>query len=723
MKKILLSIILISVCLGVHAASFPTRNQLLQLYHQASVAKKQNNFELAIEKYAEIIKLVPQLPEPYLYIAEMYDANSAGGKVEDIEMAIFFYRKYIDTQLDDTKIVQAQARLRQLEAEINVSHFDDYLKKDAVEVKMKFSDLETDNTNEEPEFETVSKIESLPDGSFSIVRPGVDNVIVKSQLSINESNLPETTKEPVVILNSTSNKRQLLYPLEINPMRAMKNIWEPVKITPNSLSGRWVSSSRMPNNREAWILDIDCQYGETTITLNPNSGVMSLPLWEKNLFNKMFERKSMLNIAEKSSIITSSDDISSETMRMMSDISLRSVSGTFKNDTLKFKYDIDLKYDAVKGKYDWLRSCGAGLSTLLSTFGTSGAFLGGIVNKLAIGIAEKAELKDTPIKYNAEIGFKLLNTQDGMVGLGTELLIEAVDKTSIEKKNRRFKTVFYKVKDDYAGYNVVEYDEKSSFELENERTLMNVVKKDAKNNVSSMCLLAMLYDYSIGEKKIKDNVEKTYKQMLKAAKAGSIDAAAYVIKASYDMSLDDERSKAERKKSLEVAEEWSKKLSETSPAIVKCAQAKYAIDSKCDYDRAMALYKDAAELMENGYIYNKLGELCIEAYGDTDSAIGYFNDAIELGDNDAMRNMARLYRDGLGFNQDVEEYILWTVKAYENGNIEAINDLADIYFKGIGVEQSYSKGIKYAEVYTTQKQNQWKVYVEKLCPQFLYIVK
>ena len=102
-------------------------------------------------------------------------------------------------------------------------------------------------------------------------------------------------------------------------MRTMKNIWEPVKITPNSLSGRWVSSSRMPNNREAWILDIDCQYGETTITLNPNSGVMSLPLWEKNLFNKMFERKSMLNIAEKSSIITSSDDISSETMRMMSD--------------------------------------------------------------------------------------------------------------------------------------------------------------------------------------------------------------------------------------------------------------------------------------------------------------------------------------------------------------------------------------------------------------------
>ena len=114
MKKLLLSIILTAVCLNIQAATSPTRNQLLQLYHQASVAKKQNNFELAIEKYAEIIKLVPQLPEPYLYIAEMYDANSAGGKVEDIEMAIFFYRKYIDTQLDDSKIIQAQTRLRQL---------------------------------------------------------------------------------------------------------------------------------------------------------------------------------------------------------------------------------------------------------------------------------------------------------------------------------------------------------------------------------------------------------------------------------------------------------------------------------------------------------------------------------------------------------------------------------------------------------------------------------
>ncbi len=722
MKKLLLGILLFSVCINVQAASAPTRNQLLQLYHQASIAKKKNNYDLAIQKYGEIIELVPQLPEPYLYIAEIYDATSQG-KTENIELAIFFYRKYIDTQLDDSKISQAQTRLRQLEKDMNVPHFEDFLAENAAKVKQQYAVLETDNDNDETEFETASRIESLADGSISISRPGIDDVIVKSSLNITDTNLPETTNEPVVIFGSESGKNHLLYPLEINPMRTLKNVWQPVTITPEMLRGRWVSSSRMPNNREAWIIDIDCQYDDIAITLNENSGVMSLPLWNKNLFNAMFERNSLLNIAKKSSIITSSDDISSETMRMLSNISIRTVKGIVKNDTLKFAYNIDLNYDVSKGKYDWLRSCGAGLSTLLSTLGGFGMALGGTVSKFTSDLADKAESKDTPIKYNAEIGFKMLNTHDGMVGLGTEFLVEVSDKAQTEKKNRRFKTVFYKVSDDYTGYNVIEYNQKSDSELENERTLINAVKKDSKKNVSSMCLLAMLYDYSIGEKEIKDNVKKTYKQMLKAAKAGSIDAAAYVINASYDMSLDSERSKAERKKSLEVAEEWCGILSAKAPALVKCAQAEYAINSKCDYDRAMALYKDASELMESGYIYNKLGELSIDAYNDSDAAIGYFKDAIDLNDNNAMLNMARLYRDGIGFSQDIEEYILWTVKAFENGNIEATNDLADIYFKGIGVEQSYSKGIKYAELHASQLQNQWKIYVETLCPQFLYIVK
>ena len=211
--------------------------------------------------------------------------------------------------------------------------------------------------------------------------------------------------------------------------------------------------------------------------------------------------------------------------------------------------------------------------------------------------------------------------------------------------------------------------------------------------------------------------------MLKAAENGNIDAAIYLINVCYKQSLDINKSKAERKKYLRLAEEWSQKTARKAPIAVKCAQAKYAIDSKCDYDRAMLLYQETLGILETGDVYNKLGELSLNAYSNANDAIKYFNLAIKLGDTNAMLNLAELYRKGKGIEQNTNTYIKWVTTSYENGNIEAINHLADIYFKGIGVEQNYFKGMKYAELYKERLQNNWKETLEKIRPNLLYIVK
>lgn len=727
MRAICLSLMLLFVC-HCYADKMPSRNQLLQLYHQAAVAKKNNNFELAIDNYSTIIELVPQLPEPYLYIAEMYDVNSNGNK-EYTELAIFFYRKYIDIEFDDSKTLEVRKRLKQIENQVGVVSYEKILAEDEAKVEEEYNtfiaEIEEKETSkpevsETKEEEPILAIETItPENNITNEVPKtIDNVLDTSKIE-------ETNITPTKPSNSgnVSSKYKLLYPIEISADRNSKNIWKPTKISMEDLNGRWVSGSRMPNNRETWIFDIDCQGYEINITLNSNSGVLSIQQWDENILNSIFERTSLINMADKSSFITSSDDISFETMQMIDNISSKTVTAKVQNDTLKFKYNLNLNYNTIKGKYDWLRTCGAGLSTVLSTFGRSGSFIGSLVDKLTDNLADKAESEDTPIKYNAEIGFKLMNTPDGLIGIGSELLVEKSEKGEKAKKSRKFQSVFYKVKNNYNGYNSIENYEKTDFQLNNERTLINTIKKNVEKNDSLQYLLAVLYDNSVGERTEKDNFKKTYKQMLKAAENGNIDAAIYLINVCYKQSLDINKSKAERKKYLRLAEEWSQKTARKAPIAVKCAQAKYAIDSKCDYDRAMLLYQETLGILETGDVYNKLGELSLNAYSNANDAIKYFNLAIKLGDTNAMLNLAELYRKGKGIEQNTNTYIKWVTTSYENGNIEAINHLADIYFKGIGVEQNYFKGMKYAELYKERLQNNWKETLEKIRPNLLYIVK
>ncbi|GHU80874.1 hypothetical protein FACS1894145_7670 [Bacteroidia bacterium] len=55
--------------------------------------KKNGDNEGAIQSYNQIIKLVPELPEPYLALGFLYSAN---GDDESEKQAILAYRKYIE---------------------------------------------------------------------------------------------------------------------------------------------------------------------------------------------------------------------------------------------------------------------------------------------------------------------------------------------------------------------------------------------------------------------------------------------------------------------------------------------------------------------------------------------------------------------------------------------------------------------------------------------------
>ena len=95
---------------------------------------------------------------------------------------------------------------------------------------------------------------------------------------------------------------------------------------------------------------------------------------------------------------------------------------------------------------------------------------------------------------------------------------------------------------------------------------------------------------------------------------------------------------------------------------------------------------------------NRIGEILLYEYNDLDGAINYFSQAANLNNPNAMLNIALLYRDGKGIQQDAALYITWTLRAYKNGNLAALDELANAYAKGIGVKQDYEQSIKYIDL-------------------------
>ncbi len=728
MRRLLfhLCLVLLSLPLCDTQAQAPTRNQLLQLYHKANVAKNKFDYETAIARYGDIIRLVPQLPEPYLYIAELYDANSANDR-KNHELAIFFYRKYIDVQLDDKKTISAQQRLIQLESAISVAHFEEYLKEDEAKVEQEYAQFEIELTEEAikdiNEADTISlelstiEIAGLHDTIVTISSKndtGLSSLITAQGKPFDGIKLKQTyipIKDKIYTI--TVKKQELLFPLDIKPENTIAAMWDNSAIDLSNLSGRWVSNSRLPNNRETWIFDIDAQQNDIKIALNPNSGILNAKEWKNQ---NLFTPKKLYGI-DSNIMDNSSNDIYNETLQMIKKIKTPVVSVIQKDDTLQFSFEFILDYNENDGNYDWVKQCGKGLLTIGKE---AGKLLGGLLG-LANLIPDNTTSKSTQtpiVNYIADVNFKLGYAPAGLIGSGREIFAKQVDDKRNEKNVHSFTHILYKVNNQYNGYGVSSFV-KNRNQINKEKELIKAVKKGAKDNATMQYLLAILYSYSVGEKDFNDNTDKVYKQMMKAAKAGSLSAAEYIIKHNYSIASDNNKSKAVRKKSLSIAQEWNERIYPAAPGLSKCLQAQYAIDNNCDYDLALQLIREAvASAKDNGSFLNRLGELYLNYFNNDGDAIRCFAKAAELNNNDAMLNIAMLHRNG----KNIPEYVKWTAKAFEYGNLQATKELSEIYFKGIGVKQDYQRGMKYAELYHNMMEENWKVYVSNIKPELLKIL-
>lgn len=78
-------------------------------------------------------------------------------------------------------------------------------------------------------------------------------------------------------------------------------------------------------------------------------------------------------------------------------------------------------------------------------------------------------------------------------------------------------------------------------------------------------------------------------------------------------------------------------------------------------------------------------------------AMACFQKAAEKGNAEAEYNIAVLYFDGLGVEEDYETSAEWLKKSAEKDYPEAQNMLAVMYYGGVGVPQDYEKAAKWAK--------------------------
>ncbi len=147
---------------------------------------------------------------------------------------------------------------------------------------------------------------------------------------------------------------------------------------------------------------------------------------------------------------------------------------------------------------------------------------------------------------------------------------------------------------------------------------------------------------------------------------------------------------ANAEKVVESCKDWNPEY------ILWAADTFYDIDI---VDQAIEYYQMAGDLgVSDGYDY--LGHIYAswggqtEEYKDPAKAIEYYEKAAGMDNSDAMVNLAIMYRDGIGVDEDLAKTAEWYEKAAALEDKYALNELAYMYQYGEGVDKNMDKAIE-----------------------------
>jgi TPR repeat protein len=708
-----------------------TRAQLLQMFHAANKATDRND---AIKKWSEIIQEAPGLAKPYLQIAKLYDENSVDPEARD--MAILFYRKYIDLEMDPVELSAAEKRLEELENLANVPSFKDMLKSQADSVANVYSKIDAEVSDagqtlldqmlgeealdsvavevaeviEEPESSDVVLVqdtaavvvEEQPAVVSTPATPAVSNTSSSTTISI-APNLAQAQASAQSLAAATraattaaEYSEGLLFPLEKNASRTLQSISQTKDVVATDVIGRWVSQSRLNNNTmQTWVIDIENGVYGLMARVEVISGALSQE------FQKSDDRAALQELFANATQVTDFEDINYETMCIFSNIDKLEVPVIVANNCVSIKLNASKKYTTNSSRI---------MSSMFSL-----SKIKNVIQSIAKSDDSAAEMEEAvksfqPFSFSAEVDFTLQMTNTGLSGHATEIVADQNDGKTIVVTKHSFDTKFYRVdkNDQTIGVNVDL--QKTDADLAEENALITRLNEEAPHYSDMAYQYGLLLSKGLGDKDGKPNESETYKYMSMAANGGDIDAIKYLISSGYTIAANDTYTKAVRQKNIEIAEQWIKTLASTSPeqaAVAQIPKAKYLLDSQNDFSSALKIYnvalatRDPEAMIAAGDFYLSNGK--------QDKAIELYTSAVDLGSSDAALSLARAYKES-----DTGKYIDLVLQAHEKGNTEALHELYAIYLDGIGVDQDYHKANAYYMEYRRAVNSNLKKIIQAL---------
>ena len=722
-----------------------TRGQLLRKYYQITQLHNSGKDAEAIAMCEEITAVYPKLPDTYLRMAEIY---YDGG---ENELALVMYRTYASLEMDDKKVAQQRARMKELEDKLGAKSFEE-------QEQEAFEKLIAETTANEPQPESPSittSATSLFDISALVAsaktkEPEPEPEIIESSSDFNdaeaapepqggqevslfdisgidfskstpavtvqvkepepepepEPEIPEEVKQEAdkIIEQSTLVESRpdcdtpflfSAHPTVVDELGLARDAVYNASVSPkrkfdskDDLIGKWASSIYDPETgRDFIILDIDQIGSNLSAIINSESGIFL----EKR--NGVF--KTSWNAVKS---IWSSDGADFDATELKGS----ATRGDYSEESYDFTFMLKKK-DKPN-----VVSIGRDVMDGLSLFIPFGA----LASRIGSTLLNYASRKSSNEKYQTTINFSLKSVTENVLACSyivSERHTNADGSRDMVIEEKTFH--MFRVPETYQPYAYSSNIQENALY----RAMYAKLENETQTDVNKLFPLAYMSFYGAGMGKKADDTDRISKaivQMQKLADNGCIRASAWLIPVYYNLSIDEKHypMRIQRKRFRELSDKSMSELLMSGNPYVYGLNGDILASGNSDPEEIATEYEKGASKNDPYSLYC-LGKAYKEGVVKTrnpQESFNCFSKSAELGYADAYWQLALAYKSGIGVSSDYNQYIHHLFKAIDAGSLEAIDELSTAYFWGIGVKHDVDMALKVRRDYFYLKNNVWR---------------
>jgi len=746
---IILSLVLV-IPLGLNAQM--TRGQLLRKYYQITQLHNSGKDAEAIALCEEITTVYPKLPDTYLRMAEIY---YDGG---ENELALVMYRTYASLEMDDKKVAEQSARMKELEDKLGAKSFEE-------QEQEAFDKLIAETAAKEPQPEAAPSITTSATSLFDISalvasaktkEPEPEPEIVETSIDSNDTEAAPEPQEgqeislfdiggidfsksaPTVTVQVTAPEPEPEpepepgpepeIPVEIQ-QEAEKIIEQAtlVEVKPDCETPFLFTAH--PTVIDELGLARDEVYDATVTPKRTFSSKNDLiGKWVSSVYDPDNGRDFIILDIDQigsnlSAIINSESGIFLEKKNNVLKTSWNAVKSIWSSDGADFDAT-ELKGNATRGDYSEesfdftfmlkkkekpnVASIGRDVMDGLSIFIPFGA----LASRIGSTLLNYASRKTSNERYQTTINFSLKSVTDNVLACSyivSERHTSADGTRDMVIEEKTFH--MFRVSDTYQPYTYSSNIQENALY----RAMYEKLSTEAQTDVNKLFPLAYMSFYGAGIGKKADDTDRISKaivQMQKLADAGCVRASAWLIPVYYNLSLDEKHypMRIQRKRFRELSDKRMSELLMSGNPYVYGLNGDILASGNSDPEEIATEYEKGAAKNDPYSLYC-LGMAYKEGVVKTrnlQESFTCFSRSAELGYADAYWQLALAYKSGLGVSSDYNKYIHNLFTAIDAGSLEAIDELSTAYLWGIGVKRDVDMSLKVKREYFYLKNNVWR---------------